>query len=156
MSNIRNNIPNPHFSFSDNYFILLLLGLSLNRHVSFWGRTMHFSTSDQSYAGRVFNPMVLVSDGNSSIRAHVRRKLCYSTCLRHLNRSRVVTFWTFLSEKTYFTSCVRNMLWVTIWYKYHGLSHRSLLYFGSLAMYLGFGLRFSSSLKALLKHVKNT
>ena len=35
--------------------------------------------------------MVLISDGNSEIDAHVRSNLCYVICLRHLINSRVVT-----------------------------------------------------------------
>ena len=54
------------------------------------------------------------------MRTRVRRNLFYLICLRLLISSRAVTNRIFLSKKTYYPSCVRNMLWVTITYKYHG------------------------------------
>ena len=60
--------------------------------------------------------MVLLLDGNSEICAHVRGNLCYLICFRHLIRAKSVTNRIFFSEKTYFPSCVRNIIWVTIWY----------------------------------------
>ena len=38
-----------------------------------------------------------------------RSNICYLICLRYVIRSRAITNWIFLSEKTYFLSCVRNM-----------------------------------------------
>ena len=49
--------------------------------------------------------MVLTSDGNSEIGAHVRINLCYLICLRHLIRSRVVTIRSISPKKTFFPSC---------------------------------------------------
>ena len=62
--------------------------------------------------------MLRILDGNSDIGAHVRSNLCYLTCFRHFARSRAVPIRFFCSEKNYFSSCVRNMSWVTIKYKY--------------------------------------
>ena len=67
--------------------------------------------------------MVLIEDGNSFIGACVRRNLSHSNYLRNLIWSRAVTNRIFLSEKTYFPTCVRNILWVAILYKYHGSDH---------------------------------
>ena len=39
----------------------------------------------------VQTPMVLISDGNLEIGAHVRSNICYLICLRNLIRSRAVT-----------------------------------------------------------------
>ena len=64
--------------------------------------------------------MVLILDGNSEIGAHVRSNLCYLSCLKHLIRSRIDTNRIF-SPIFFFTTSVRNLFWVTIWYKYHGL-----------------------------------
>ena len=64
---------------------------------------------------------LLILDGISEIGAYVRSNLCYLICLRHLNRSREVTNSIFLSEKTYFPSCVHTIFWVTIKYKYHDI-----------------------------------
>ena len=50
--------------------------------------------------------MVPLLDGSSDIGAHVRSNLYNLICLRHLNRSRIVTNLLF-SEKTYYTLCVR-------------------------------------------------
>ena len=55
--------------------------------------------------------MVLISNGNSGIDALIRINLC----LRHLIRSRAVTT-SWLSEKTYLPSCVRNMFRVANYY----------------------------------------
>ena len=50
--------------------------------------------------------------GTLEIGAHVMSNLCYLNCLRHLIRSRSVTYRIFFfSEKTYFPSCVRNMFY---------------------------------------------
>ena len=64
--------------------------------------------------------MVLILDGISEIGAHVWRNLCSLICLRHLIGSREVTNPIIFSEKTYIPSCVCNLFWVTIKYKYHG------------------------------------
>ena len=59
--------------------------------------------------------MVLILDGNWLRGAHIRRNLYYSTCLSHLIRSRERSqIGYFLSEKTYFPSNVRNMIWANI------------------------------------------
>ena len=47
-----------------------------------------------------FSKIYILLDGNLSRGAHVRRNLFYSTCLRHLIRSRAVTNRIFLSGKT--------------------------------------------------------
>ena len=54
--------------------------------------------------------MVLPLDGNSLTGAHVQCNLCYSTCLRHLISSRLVTNRISLSKKKHFPLCVLNML----------------------------------------------
>ena len=64
--------------------------------------------------------MVFISDGNSENGAHVGSTLWYSICLRHFRLGREQSKIVFFSETTYFPSCVRNMFWVTISYKYHG------------------------------------
>ena len=66
------------------------------------------------------NPGYLYYMVTESLGAHVRSNLCYLICLRHLIRSRVVTDKFFFSEKSYFSSCVRSNLKVTILYKNHG------------------------------------
>jgi len=54
--------------------------------------------------------MVLILDGNSEMGAHVRSNLLYVICIIHLIRARAVTNRIlFFSEKTYFSSYVRNM-----------------------------------------------
>ena len=57
---------------------------------------------------------VLILDVNSEMGAHVRSNSCYLICLRHLIRLREVTKLFFLSEKTFFPSCLRNLHFVTI------------------------------------------
>ena len=54
---------------------------------------------------RFSSPTLLISDGNSG--SHGWSDLCYLICLRHLFYSRDVT--KKISEKTYFSSYVRNM-----------------------------------------------
>ena len=63
---------------------------------------------------------VLILDGNSEIGAQVRSILLYFICLRHLLRSRAVQLQIdfFSSKQTYVPLYLRNMFWVTIWYKY--------------------------------------
>ena len=46
--------------------------------------------------------MVLILDGNSLSGVHIRHNLCYSTCLRHLIRSRIVTNWIFYTKRPVF------------------------------------------------------
>mgnify|MGYP006975910399 CR=1 FL=1 len=65
--------------------------------------------------------IVSILYSNSEKGAHNRSNLCYSICSRHLIKSKAVTNQIFLPKKTNFSSCVRNMVWVTICYKYHGL-----------------------------------
>ena len=63
--------------------------------------------------------MVLISD----IDTHVMSNLCYLICSMRLIRSRVVTYQKYFAfEKTYFSSCLRNIFWVTMLYKYHALT----------------------------------
>ena len=52
--------------------------------------------------------MVLISDGNSAIGAHVRNTLFYLICLRHLIRSNTSQI-GFFFIKDLFPSCVSNM-----------------------------------------------
>ena len=53
--------------------------------------------------------MVLILDGNSDIGAHVLSTTCNLLCLRHFFRSRSVGNLKFISEKTRFSSYMRNM-----------------------------------------------
>ena len=65
------------------------------------------------------------------IRWHLRNSSAYAgdlgilICLRHLFRSRAVTYRKFSFENTFFPVCLRNMFRVTIKYKYHGLGSGS-------------------------------
>ena len=54
--------------------------------------------------------MVLVLDGKSEKDAHVSSNLCYLICSRHSIRSWAVTNQIYFWGKTYFPSCVPNML----------------------------------------------
>ena len=58
--------------------------------------------------------MVLVLDGNSEIGAHVWSDLDYLICLRLVYIEGRHKPDLVLSEKTYFPSYVRSMLWVTL------------------------------------------
>jgi len=60
-------------------------------------------------------------DGSLKTVANLRSNICYLTCWRHLIRPRAMSNQIyFLRKKTYFPSCVRNICWVTISYKFHG------------------------------------
>ena len=64
-------------------------------------------------------PMVLLLDFNTEIGALVSSNFCYLICIRHLvtkKSGNKLDF--FLSITTCFPTCVRNMFWVTILYKY--------------------------------------
>ena len=72
--------------------------------------------------------MVFITDGCSFHYAHTWSKSGISSCWRHLVTSKESSNPKIFSEKTYFTSYVRNMLWATILYKYHGQSRHSSRY----------------------------
>ena len=67
--------------------------------------------------------MVIILDGNLVVGAHVRRDLCYLTCLRHLFKSKgVKNRISFSTEKTYFPatyselpSNISTMVWLGLW-----------------------------------------
>ena len=61
--------------------------------------------------------MVLILDGNSEIGAEIRNLL--SDMFKAFDERERNRKSNFLFEITYFPSCVRTMLWVTIYYEYH-------------------------------------
>ena len=63
--------------------------------------------------------MVLILDGNSEKRMHVRSNLCYLNCVRHSIRSRAVTNLIFFQERPIFLHAMCSKFWVTIQYKYY-------------------------------------
>ena len=65
------------------------------------------------FSGSMSQPRYFIIDGKSELGAHVSSYLCYLRCLRHLSRPRAVA-------NRIFSSCVRKMFWVTIYYQYHG------------------------------------
>ena len=67
-----------------------------------------------TYIYTVYSLKALILVGNSEICAHVRNNLCYLICLGHLIRSRADTNQIFFSEKAYFPSCVRSIIWIAI------------------------------------------
>ena len=62
---------------------------------------------------KVSYPMVFILDGCSFYYTHIWSKSGISIRWRHL-----------VSEKTYFTSYVRNVFWATILYKHHGFNKK--------------------------------
>ena len=77
---------------------------------------------------------VLILEGNSEYVSHVRSNFCNVIFLRHLIYLRSVTNRMIFSANTYSPSCVRDLVWVTIWYKYPGWNS----WFGSSMLYNGF------------------
>ena len=71
------------------------------------------------YHGPLTRTMVFILDGCSFHYAHTWSKSGISICRRHLIPSKESSN-SFFSEKTYFTSYVRNVLWATILCKWHG------------------------------------
>ena len=57
----------------------------------------------QIKAAGQFNILILISDGNSDIGAHVWSNICYLICLRHLFRSRAVTIFFFFFRRNIFS-----------------------------------------------------
>ena len=53
--------------------------------------------------------LVLISDGNSEIGAHVRSNLCSLVCLRHLLDREQSKIGNYSSEKTFFPTYARKM-----------------------------------------------
>ena len=45
---------------------------------------------------------VLILDGNSELRAHVRSNICYLICIRNINRSKAVAYRIFFYRKSQF------------------------------------------------------
>ena len=69
------------------------------------------------------NHIVSILDGYTEKGSHVWSNLGSLICLKHLFRSRAVTNQIFSQKRhIYFPSWVRNMFWVTIWYKYHDIN----------------------------------
>ena len=86
-----------------------------------------FRTSKACWLWDFFPPnMVRILDGNSEISAHVRSNHSYLICLENLITSRAVTHRIFFSPKThFFPTCLRNIFWVTISYKYRARKYKT-------------------------------
>ena len=98
------------------FFIYLSLRFIFCLHISSGLKLLH--TKSQAIP-----LIVLILDGYLEIDAHVGRNLFYSIYFRHFIRSIEVTQ-RIISEKTYLTSCVRNMFRFIIKYMNYGKSNR--------------------------------
>ena len=96
------------------------------RLLSIWANSLnrqkyHF----HSIRAHLFLPNISTSStyiriyGSSEIGTHVRSNLCYLISIGHLIMLTAVTDGIFCFKKTYFPACVRNLFWVTNWYKCH-------------------------------------
>ena len=115
--------------------LLILISINITLVADFGKMKFTFDTGSQMtnylfFVNLLFSPFIfllhgccwsfssrfssLLSVSNSDKGARLSRNLCYLIWLRHLVGSRAVTKRIFLSEKTYFHSCVRTYFWVTI------------------------------------------